>query len=578
MVGGGTAGNAVATRLSQQLPDSSILVIEAGPFAPDEDRINIPGMKGSTLGTKYDWNFTSMPQPALYDRVTTQSRGKVLGGTSAINLLIWDRGSAPEYDAWEAVGNPGWDWDAMIQAMNKAENFTNPGAPIYTGTSGYGVAGPINAVIDRYIPTQQDAWIPALGNLGVEQNTMWLAGENVGSAYHSSTIDPTHYNRSYSAVEYLPRAGPNLKVMTDTEVAKVNLEEADGKMVAAGVTLVSGDVITATHEVIVSGGTIKSPQLLELSGIGSTESLQAAGVEQKIDLPGVGENLQDHPRIQASYLLKYNYTSFDKLKVDQDYAAEQLALWEAGKFSAYDYAASAYSYQNWSSILGGDSTSLVKAAQRVGAAMNNVVDDAKVRFLTNATLSQTIAQAEFILSDGYTGNKGYPLEGDPLYGKGFTTIIAGLMHPLARGSVHINSSHPSAHPDYDPAFASNEYDLQALITLAKYIRTIAQTPPFSYFWQSEYEPSLDVVQTDEEWETYVRNNTNTFYHPVGTCAMLPRQYCGVVDSRLVVYGTSNLRVVDASVIPILVSAHPQTGVYGIAERAAEIISECWRAR
>lgn len=114
VVGGGTAGNAVAARLSQQHPDLSILVVEAGPSAPDEDRIVIPGLKGSTLGTQYDWNFTSIPQPQLNNRVITQSRGKVLGGTSAINLLIWDRGSAPEYDGWAEVGNPGWGWDNMI--------------------------------------------------------------------------------------------------------------------------------------------------------------------------------------------------------------------------------------------------------------------------------------------------------------------------------------------------------------------------------------------------------------------------------------------------------------------------------
>ena len=129
-MGGGTAGNTVATRLSQYLPNSTILVIEAGPYAPGEDRINIPGMKGSTLGTKYDWNFTSIPQPQLYNRTITQDRGKVLGGTSALNLLIWDRGSKPEYDAWEEVGNPGWNWSSMISAMNKAENFSNPGPPI----------------------------------------------------------------------------------------------------------------------------------------------------------------------------------------------------------------------------------------------------------------------------------------------------------------------------------------------------------------------------------------------------------------------------------------------------------------
>ena len=367
-----------------------------------------------------------------------------------------------------------------------------------------------------------------------------------------------------------------MQVITNTEVAKVNLENKDGKYVATGVTLINGDIITAEKEVIVSAGTIKSPPLLELSGIGNGTILRAGGVAQKIDLPGVGENLQDHPRIQASYLLHDNYTSFDKLKYNTSYAAAQLALWEDDKYSAYDYAASAYSYQNWSSFPDDPKSALTDAATRVAAATNNVVNDKKLTFLTNRTLTPGIAQSEIVLSDGYTGNKGYPKPGDALYGKGFTTLIAALMHPLARGYVHINSSDASAYPVYNPAYADNEYDLQGLITMAKYIRTVAQTAPFSYVWKEEYEPGLDVVQTDEEWKTYVLNNTQPFYHPVGTCAMLPRENAGVVDPELRVYGTENLRVVDASVIPILVSAHPQTGIYGIAERAAVMIAEAWR--
>lgn len=550
------------------------MVIEAGPFAPNEDRINIPGLKGSTLGTKYDWNFTSIPQAALNNRIITQSRGKVLGGTSALNLLIWDRASAPEYDSWGEVGNPGWGWDTMHAAMEKSENFTNPGPPIYTETTGYGTEGPINAVVNKYMPKSQDAWIPTLENLDVELNSVWLNGENVGVAYHSSSIDPTEWTRSYSAVEYLPRAGANLEVMTDTEVAKINLKKKGKTVKATGVTLVNGDVINAKKEVILSGGTIKSPQLLELSGVGSPEILSAAGIKQILNLPGVGENLQDHPRIQASYQLKDNYTSFDRLKYDPDYAAQQLALYRAGELSAYDYAASAYSYQGWPSILGDDSE-LVATAKRVAAEENNIVDKKKLKWLTDPQYKDTIAQAEFVLSDGYTGSKGYPVAGSPLYGKGFTTIIAGLMHQLARGSVHIASSSPTAKPIYDPNFASNDYDLQGLVIMAKYIRKIAQTPPFSDLWVDEYEPGLSAVQTDAEWTAYVRNSTNTFYHPVGTCAMLPKAKGGVVDSKLMVYGTSNLRVVDASIIPILVSAHPQTGVYGIAERGAEIIAESW---
>ncbi|KAK3661724.1 hypothetical protein LTR56_000213 [Elasticomyces elasticus] len=576
VVGGGTAGNTVAARLSQYLPNSSVLVIEAGPYAPGEDRINVPGLKGTTLGTKYDWNFTSIPQPQLFNRIITQNRGKVLGGSSALNLLIWDRGSKAEYDAWAEVGNLGWNWESMDAAMSKAENFSNPAPPIYTGSTGYGVAGPINAVINKFVPAQQNPWIKTLENLGVPLNSEWLGGENVGVAYHASSIDPAHYNRSYSAVEYLPRGGPNLKVWTNTEVATVNLVKQDGCYLATGVTLLDGSVVNARKEVIVSGGTIKNPQILELSGIGSSAILAAAGIAQKIDLPGLGENLQDHPRIQASYQLKSNYTSFDRLRHDPPYAAAQLALWVAGNLSAYDYAASAYSYQSWSSIVGNDS-SLVEAAKSVVATTeNNVVDKKKLEFLTNAKYSKTIAQAELVLSDGFTGTRGYPAANSTLFGAGFETIIGALMHPLARGYVHIKSDNASEHPAYNPAFASNEYDLQGLIAIAKYIRKVATTAPFSDAWLTEYEPGFDVVQTDEQWKTYVLNNTQPFYHPVGTCAMLPRADGGVVSPELMVYDTTNLRVVDASIIPILVSAHPQTGIYGLAERAAEIIAARWK--
>jgi choline dehydrogenase-like flavoprotein len=340
---------------------------------------------------------------------------------------------------------------------------------------------------------------------------------------------------------------------------------------ATGVTLINVTVIMARREVIISAGTLKSPPLLEQSGIGN----EKAGVKVLIELAGVGENLQDHTRIQAAYQLIDNYTSFDRLKYDAEYAAEQRKLYDANQLSAYDYAASAYSYRNWNSILGQDKEAeLVEIAKCVAAEYNSVVDNKKLQWLTDLNLSATVPEAEFLLSDGYSGLKGYAKPGDPLNGKGFTTIFAALMHPLTRGYVHINSSDPTAEPVYNLAFASNEYNLKALVELSKYIRRIATTAPFSSIRVDKYEPGLE-VDTDEEWENFVKNNVNTFYYPVGTCAMLPRKDSGVVDSELKVYGTRNLRVVDASVIPVLVSAHPQTGIYGIAELAAMLISESW---
>jgi choline dehydrogenase-like flavoprotein len=543
-----------------------ILVIEAGEEALSEDRINIPGRKGSTLGTKYDWNFTTVAQPGAGGRVLAQNRGKVLGGTSALNLLTYDRASEHEYNGWEEVGNPGWGWNSFVTKMQRSENFTSANSQFYTGSEDVGTTGPIRGTINRFIPSHQDAWIPTVKSLGIPENKHSFNGDLLGVFYSPSSINPTHYTRSYSASEYLPLAGSNLKVMTQTRVAKVNLEKSGMSYKATGVTLQDGTVFKAKKEVILSCGSFQSPGMLEASGIGRADVLSAANITKLIELPGVGENLQDHIRIQSSYQLKDNYTSFDILRYNQTFAAQQLQLWRDDQFSMYDYTGSAYTFMNWAQA-GNDSAALLAAAQ---AAVGTSTAPADVKHL--AWLSDpTVPQLEVIMSDGYTGVKGYPAPGAPLYGKGFFSLLAAVMHPLSRGSVHINPADPLGKPIINPNYLSNDYDLKAAIAGIKMCRRIAQTAPLADVWVSEYEPGLDTVNTDEEWRAYALANTLSIYHPVGTCAMLSKAKGGVVDSKLKVYGTTNLRVVDASVIPVLISAHIQTSVYGIAEMAADII-------
>ncbi|GJC87226.1 dehydrogenase citC [Colletotrichum liriopes] len=568
IVGGGTAGVAVAARLSEGLPASKILLIEAGPAVWDEPKINIPGMKGSTLATKYDWNFTTVPQPNVNSRSFTVNRGKVLGGSSALNLMSYDRAAVAEYDSWEALGNPGWNWETMIAAMKKSENFTGINTDTY-GSEGVGDSGPVKAVINRIIPEHQNTWIPTMNSLGIKTNPESLGGNPLGVMYQPSSIDPTHYNRSYSANAYVPIAGSNLVILPDTTVTKVNLEKVAANSTqqrASGVTLQDGTVIQARKEVILSAGSIQSPGLLELSGIGQPSVLNASGIEQVIDLPGVGENLQDHLRIQSSYQLKPNYTSFDILRSNATFAAEQLALWNAGEVSLYDYTGSGYTFSTWAQALGNDSR-MVALAKEAAGEDPSIVDQQKLDFMSDPS----IPQLEVIFSDGYTGVKGYPASTSPLFGKGFFTLIAAIMHPMSRGSIHINPSNTTGKPIINPNYFAHEHDLEAAIQAIKYCRKIAQTEPMRSTWESEYEPGLDVVQTDEQWKQFALNTTLSIFHPVGTCSMLPKQDGGVVDANLKVYGTSNLRVVDASVIPLLISAHVQTAVYGIAEIAAERI-------
>lgn len=273
----------------------TLRLIEAGPTAPDELGINVPGMLGSTQGGPYDWNLTTIPQPGLNGRQIALSRGKVLGGSSAMNYMVWNRASAAEYNAWEQVGNPGWNWDNFLRAMEASENFTGLNTADY-GNLGRGTEGPINNVVPRFRPEQVQAWVPTMEQLGLVHNLESEAGDNLGVMLQPSSVNPDTYVRSYSANSYLPRAGPNLEVRVSTRVARVTFDRSNktGKsdLVATGIVLEDGTSIAANKEVILSAGSLQSPGLLELSGIGQKAILDAAGIEQILELPGVGENLQ----------------------------------------------------------------------------------------------------------------------------------------------------------------------------------------------------------------------------------------------------------------------------------------------
>jgi choline dehydrogenase-like flavoprotein len=276
-------------------------LIEAGPAAPEELKINVPGMYGSTQGGQYDWNFTSTPQPELNSHQLNLTRGKVLGGSSAMNYMLWNRASAPEYDAWESVGNPGWDWDSMLSGMAKSENFTKIDSQDYGhSTVGRGTQGPIHNMVERYRTEQVQAWVPTLENLGLSHNLESMGGNPIGAMVQQCSVNPDNITRSYSANSYVPQAGPNLTLLLSTRVAKINLEtsykksgrNAEGAVAATGVTLQDGSVILARKEVILSAGSLQSPGILELSGVGQQNVLDAVGVKKIIDLPGVGENFQ----------------------------------------------------------------------------------------------------------------------------------------------------------------------------------------------------------------------------------------------------------------------------------------------
>jgi choline dehydrogenase-like flavoprotein len=503
-----------------------------------------------------------MPQPAASNRSIVHNRGRVLGGSSALNLLAWNRATVKEYDAWEELGNPGWNFENMYPAMLKAENFQRRDGVAQYGLEGVGYGGPVQTGLVENPPLHVQAGIPTMRGLGIEQNLESLNGSNIGVMYQPAMQRFSNHTRSYS-VDYLPVSGNNLVIMYNTTVHRVQLESNR----ATGVVLVGGRELSAAKEVILSGGSFLSPKILELSGIGQKTVLEKAGINQIIDLPGVGENLQDHLRIQTTYELRPEILGLDILKYNTTRAAIELDLWKRNQTSLYQYAGSSYSFVKWKQVLD-DSTKLRELAER-SANMSNPVDLAKLTLLTDD--ASGAPDLEIIFSDGYIGTRGYPANGTTGHGKQYVTLLAGVMHPFARGTVHINGSDPATKPLIDPRYISTPYDLEAAIQAVKLTRKIANTEPYTNVWVKEFDPA-SATETDEQWEKYVRDNIFTFYHPLGTCAMLPKEDGGVVDPQLRVYGVEGLRVVDASVIPMIVSAHIQTAVYGIAERAAEMIT------
>ena len=489
------------------------------------------------------------------------NRGRVLGGSSALNFLCYDRAAAAEYDAWGELGNEGWDWEVMRAGMVKSENFTG------TDDDLHGYEGPIRSTYNRFIPKYLETWLPALNEHDIPTNERSLSGDPIGVMFQTTNIDITHYTRSYAATAYAPLAGPNLDLWLETVVAKIDFGHryGNGDLRASGVILADGTKVKARKEVILSAGSIGSPNLLELSGVGQAEVLEAAGIEQVFDLPGVGENYQDHIRTSNSYFVKEGYETGDPIIYDPqgEFAAEQTELWLEGKPSWLDYTTVAYSFLNLEQVVGEDRASeLVELAQAAHGDNATVVDKKKVELMGDAS----VPQIEMILEANYVGAAPHPK-------KNLVTVFSTLMHPLSRGNVHIDPEDPAGKPIINPNYLSNEFDIQTAVEGAKFAREVANTEPLASIWESEYQPGPE-VQTDEGWEEYVRNGMLSFYHPVGTCAMLPKEDGGVVDSDLLVYGTRNLRIVDCSVMPTLLSAHIQTAAYGLAEVMAErIISE-----
>ena len=573
VVGGGLAGLVVASRISE---DSSlkVAVIEAGESGYDDDKLfSSPAgnLYNDLLKTKYNWDWSTAPQSGLLNddgkpgRSADWPRGKVLGGSSAINGLYYVRHSKPEQDAWaKLIGAPDvWGWDKMYAAMKKSETFTastknvTDTVNVQFNKKSHGTKGPLHVSWPAVSYAPVGAFIEAASQIAAPFNKDPDSGTSWGTFLATITINPSNWTRSYSRSAYLdPNAKrSNLVVLTNYTVTKINFDTPkNGDVVAKSVEFANSKgskkhTVNAKREVILSGGTINDPQILQLSGIGDKKLLDKHKIDVVVDLPGVGQHLQDHLSAGVEWTPK-NPSEVAPGKLTGDAKIDS-------------YTNSAVSYVNTTTLFNGE--------------YHKVIDDVK-KNLTNVFNNMNVPDA---VKQGY--NLTYTTQIDEVFQSkvgpleilfamtfGKIQVQAALQHPMSRGTIMIKSTDPFDSPNIDPAYFHQQIDLEILREGFKLARRVGGQAPLSDHVANEDQPGNN-VKSDEDWEKWIRQNIGTEFHPSCTSSMLPREAGGVVDKNLLVYGTKNLRVIDASVPPLSVSAHLMSVVYGLAEIGSEIV-------
>ncbi|KAJ7091834.1 hypothetical protein C8R44DRAFT_891391 [Mycena epipterygia] len=544
IVGGGTAGLVVANRLTAN-PSVSVMVLEAGGDGLGNINISDPTLIGAAWGTQVDWQFPT--EPLLFDgnrSLGNSPRGKVLGGSSAINDIVFfgdvfDRGDAREYDEWLALGNTGWNARSIIAAGEKAEHFFAPKATddIDYTLMDHGLSGNIATSYNSAAPAIHDDIISSVVNAGGRKTADNDGGNVNGIAHVTNARLPSNSTRSTSATGYyFPYSyRKNFQVTLNVVVNKILWSStASGSAVASGVEYV--DRHGATHTisattVILSAGTWGSPPILERSGVGAAKFLKSLGIKSVVDLPGVGENLQE--QIMAPMVWSLN-TSLS-LNVVTPFLLNMESL---------------------QTTLGSDSLATLESL--LNFKPPNLSDA-----LYNAHKSLYNKSAPWI--------EEYVSVSTPAFGPSVLTWIPVNLHPLSRGSVHIVSTNGTEYPSIQYNLFQSLLDTYVLAAAAQRIQSIVSTPPISNWITGPISPAAGVTSI-EDLEAFARANVATTNHIIGTALMGPLEDGGVVDASLKVYGTKNVYVIDASVVPIEPAAHLQATVYAVAERAAALFT------
>lgn len=533
VVGAGTAGCVLANRLTAD-GRHRVLLIEAGG-RDTYPWIHVPvGYLFTIDNPRTDWCYRIEPEPGLNQRQIVYARGRVLGGCSSINAMIYMRGQRSDYDHWASLGNRGWGWDDVLPVFKQSEDYQH-GADAF-----HGAGGELRVEERRVNWEILDAWRDAAEACGIPKIDEFNRGDNFGNAYFQMNQRRGVRWSGVRAFLDPARRRPNLTIWTHTHVTRLCVErEADGGLVARGIDVMRGVDqrsvggkplrLRATREVVLAAGAIGSPQILQLSGIADPARLQALGISPTRGLPGVGQNLQDHLQIRSIWSVNNTVTLNRRART----------LW--GK-----------------ALLG-----LEYALFRTGPL---TMPPSQLGAFARSDDTQAHANIEWHVQ---------PLSldrfGAPLHPYDAITPSVCNLRPSSRGSVWIRSADPVAAPAIRPNYLATDDDARVAVAGLRFTRRIMQAAPLARFAPTELKPG-PMVETDDALLDAARELGTTIFHPVGTCRM-GHDAQSVVDDRLRVHGVRRLRVIDASIMPTITSGNTNAPTVMIAERGARFLLE-----